>query len=153
MLRAVTSLATAATRGMARAFDVNRVGLLRLVAERGAVTPGEAAAVLDLPASSVTRHAQALADAGQVRMERNPADARSCLLRPTESGRAELAALDDAGFAVFDGVVAGWSDADIRAMTRLADRLNADWAAQGAGQQRRVRDTSRRRPRWQYPEE
>jgi DNA-binding MarR family transcriptional regulator len=153
MLRAVTSLATAATRGMARAFDVNRVGLLRIVVERGAIMPGEAAAILDLPASSVTRHAQALADAGQVRMERNPADARSCLLRPTGAGRAELDALDEAGAEVFAGVVADWSDADIRAMTRLAERLNASWATQGARHQRRVRETSRRRPRWQYPGE
>jgi DNA-binding MarR family transcriptional regulator len=146
--RAIAELATAATRGMSRAFDINRVGLLRLAVERGPITPGEAAAELDLPASSVTRHAQALAEAGQVAIGRNPGDARSALISATDRGRAELEALDGAGAQVFGGVVEGWSEEDVEALARLAERLAADWAARGAQARRRRRIVSR----WQRTE-
>ena len=149
LTQAVTVLATAATRGMARAFDVNRVGVLRLAVARGQVTPGEAAAELDLPPSSITRHVQALKKAGHVTVSRSPHDARSCLVRPTGPGRAELEAIEQAGLAVFAGVVADWTAEEVRTMAALAERLTAAWAARGPAQQARVRRT---RPvaRWQH---
>src|SRR4029453_14643392 len=101
--QAVTALTTAAARGMSRAFDAPRVGVLGLAVPRGEVTPSEAAAELDLPASSITRHTQALEDAGQVTVVRNPHDARSCLIRPTAAGVAELWGIEEAGVEGFRG--------------------------------------------------
>lgn len=147
--QAVVALTRAATRGMSRAFDVNRVGLLGLAVTRGEVTPSEAAAELDLPASSITRHAQALEDAGQVTVVRNPHDARSCLIRPTEAGVVEMRAIQEVGLEVFRGVVGGWTTEEVRTMAALTERLTAAWAAHGPVQQARVRRT---RPvsRWQH---
>jgi DNA-binding MarR family transcriptional regulator len=147
--RAVAVLAASATRGMSRAFDVNRVGVLRLAVGRGQVTPSEAAGELDLPPSSVTRHVQALEAAGHVAVTRSPDDARSCLVRPTGAGRAEVQAIERAGLEVFAGVVADWAPEDVRTLATLTERLTADWSARGPAQQARVRRT---RPvaRWQH---
>jgi DNA-binding MarR family transcriptional regulator len=147
--QAVTALTTAAARGMSRAFDVHRVGVLGLAVTRGEVTPSEAAAELDLPASSITRHTQALEDAGQVTVVRNPHDARSCLIRPTAAGVAELRGIEEAGLEVFRGVVGDWTAEEVRTMAALTERLTAAWATHGRAQQARVRRT---RPvsRWQH---
>jgi DNA-binding MarR family transcriptional regulator len=146
---AVTRLVADANRGMSRAFDVNRVALLGVVTA-GPITPGAAASRLGLPASSVTRHAQALADAGHLVMEPNPQDARSCLLRLTKAGAAELGALTDVGAQVFGGVVADWTDDDIATLAVLVERLTAAWEQHGVQQQVRARSAGRR-SRWQNP--
>jgi DNA-binding MarR family transcriptional regulator len=148
---AVVRLVADAGRGLSRAFDVNRVALLRVVAADGPLTPGAAAERLRLPASSVTRHAQALADAGHLVMEPNPHDARSALLHATDSGTAELAALADIGAEVFGGVVADWSEEDIAALAVLTERLVAAWEQHGPQQQARTRAHGRR-ARWQHPD-
>jgi DNA-binding MarR family transcriptional regulator len=148
---AVTRLVADAGRGMNRAFDVNRVALLGVVAADGPIAPGGAAARLRLPASSVTRHAQALADAGHLTMAANPRDARSCLLQITDAGRAELATIADIGADVFGGVIADWPDQDVAALTALVERLTTAWERHGPKQQARVRTTTRR-ARWQHPD-
>jgi DNA-binding MarR family transcriptional regulator len=148
---AVTRLVADAGRGMNRAFDVNRIALLGVVATDGPIAPSGVAARLQLPASSVTRHTQALADAGHLTMEANPRDARSCTLRITDAGRAELAAIADIGADAFGGVVADWSDDDITTLTALVERLTTAWADHGRQQQARVRKTGRH-ARWQHPD-
>jgi hypothetical protein len=87
--------------------------------------------------------------AGQVTVSRSPHDARSCLVRPTESGRAEVEAIEQAGLEVFAGVVADWAPEGVRTLAALTERLTADWSARGPVQQARVRRT---RPvaRWQH---
>jgi DNA-binding MarR family transcriptional regulator len=145
---AVTRLVADANRGMRRAFDVDRVALLGLVAADGPITPGVVAARLGLPASSVTRRAQALADAGHLVMDANPSDARSCLLRITDAGETELDSIADVGAEVFGNVIADWSDADVVALTALVERLVAAWEQRGSQQQARAR-TAGRRARWQ----
>ena len=133
---------------MARSFDVNRVALLRLAVTGPGITPGAAARELGLPASSITRHAQALEEAGQVILRRNPRDARSAVIEPTDAGTAELAALDAVGAEIFAGVVAGWSPEEIDQLSALLERLAAAWAQRGAKEKRQRRQVSR----WQRDE-
>ena len=148
LAEATFRLVTEAQQGMARAFDAPRVRVLQVVAEEGPVRPGAIGERLDLAPSSVTRHVQALEDAGHLVVRPDSTDARTCLIEATPAGLDELRALADTGAAAFGEVVADWDDADLRAMTRLARRLTDDWAARGGAARRRA--TPRREPRWRF---
>lgn len=142
-MHAVSTLVADASRGMARSMDVNRIALLRLAATRRALTPGDAAARLDLPASSITRHTQALEAAGHIRVRRNERDARSAVIEPTEAGITELAAIDAVGTEIFTGVVSNWTPEEIHQLAVLLERLTTDWATRGNIQKRQRRRVSR----------
>lgn len=128
---AVFTLVEGARRGMARAFDVTRIGLLRLTAGDEPVRPSDVADALDVNPSTVTRYVRALEDEGFVRVTADPADRRSCLIAATDQGLAELARGDDAGLDVFTSVVHDWSAEDVREFTRLIGRLAEDWTRRG----------------------
>jgi DNA-binding MarR family transcriptional regulator len=147
LTRAVAALVADASRGMARSFDVNRVALLRLAIAEPGITPTEAGRRLHLPPSSVTRHAQALEEAGHVVLRRNPRDRRSAAMQATDAGIKELAALDNVGEEIFAGVVADWSTEDIEQLAALIEKLTAAWARHGERHKRHRRRVSR----WQHP--
>ncbi|TCO57313.1 MarR family winged helix-turn-helix transcriptional regulator [Actinocrispum wychmicini] len=146
--RATFRLVTEAQQGMSRSFDAARVGVLQVVAARGPVRPGAIGEQLDMAPSSVTRHVQALEDAGQVSVAADPADARTCLITTTPAGLTELDRLEAAGLAVFADVVADWSEADLRTLVRLMRRLTDDWAARGPAAKRA--NQPKREPRWRF---
>ena len=143
---AVTGLVEGAHRGMARTYDINRVGLLRLAAGDEPVRPSDVADALDVNPSTVTRAVRALEDERLVRVTGDPADRRSCLIAATDQGLAELARLDDAGLDVFAAVIHDWSAGDVREFTRLIERLAADWAGRGPVHTRPARQSGQ--PRW-----
>jgi DNA-binding MarR family transcriptional regulator len=145
--RAAFVLVSEAQRGMARAFDAPRVGVLRVVAE-GPLRPSEIGERLDMAPSSVTRHVQALEDAGHVSVEADPFDARTCLVEATPDGVEELTRLEQLGLAAFEEVVAGWDVKDLATLTRLLRRLTEDWAERGTAARRQPR--SGKAPRWRF---
>ncbi len=98
--------------------------------------------------SSVTRHVQALEDAGQVTVEADPADARTCLIEVTEAGTKELEHLEAAGLTVFAEVVAEWSEDDLRTLTSLLTRLTDDWEQRGPAAKRD--NHPKKEPRWRF---
>jgi DNA-binding MarR family transcriptional regulator len=144
--RSAFTLITDAQRAMSRSFDVPRVGVLRTVAAAGPLRPSGIAEALNMAPSSVTRHVQALEDAGQVAVQPDPADARTCLIELTEAGQTELDQLTEAGDAVFGRVVADWDVEDLQVLARLMTRLTADWAERGPAARKHARST----PRWRY---
>jgi DNA-binding MarR family transcriptional regulator len=150
--RATFELVADAQRGMARSFDVPRVGVLRSVAD-GRLRPSEIGERLDMAPSSVTRHVQALEDAGQVGVEPDPDDARTCLIQATPAGLDELDQLERAGLVAFEQVVRDWNDEDLQTLTRLLRRLTADWAERGATARRQPRAGSVPRWRFRQPDE
>jgi DNA-binding MarR family transcriptional regulator len=141
-------LVVEAQRGMARAFDVSRVRVLQVVSEEGPVRPGVIGERLDLAPSSVTRHVQALEDAGHVVVRADPSDARTCLVELTSSGLDELRGLAEVGGAAFAAVVEEWKVDELRTMARLVRRLTEDWAERGGRARRRA--VPRREPRWRF---
>jgi DNA-binding MarR family transcriptional regulator len=151
LLREVEGLTGEAQRGIARNVDVPRVSVLGLVARSGPVRPGDVARGLAMAASSVTRHVQALEDAGQLSVRPDPHDARTCLLEVTAAGRAELDGLESAGARTFAAVVEDWTDDDVAALAALIDRLRRDWAAREETARRRPAPD--RQPRWRRPTE
>jgi DNA-binding MarR family transcriptional regulator len=146
--RATFRLVTDAQRGMGRSFDAPRVGVLQVVAAQGPVRPGTIGEQLDMAPSSVTRHVQALEDAGHLAVQADPDDARTCLIEVTEAGQEELGRLETAGLAVFAEVVAGWTVEEMGTLARLMERLTDDWARHGAAA--RTRNQPKREPRWRY---
>lgn len=146
LARAVVALVADASRGMTQSLDVNRVALLRLATAEPGITPTEAGRRLHLPSSSVTRHAQALEEAGHVVLRRNPQDRRSAVMQATDAGIKELAALDEVGVEIFAGVVADWSTEDIEQLATLIEKLTGAWARHGE----RNKHHRRRVSRWQH---
>jgi len=145
LAEAVSTFVEDAYRGMARTFDVTRIGLLRLAAE-GPLRPSDAADALDVNPSTVTRHVRSLEDEGHVRVTGDPADRRSCLICATPEGRAELARFAEAGVDVFGAVIHDWSAEDVREFARLIHRLAGAWSERGPLQSRPVRRAAS--PRW-----
>lgn len=145
LAEAVTTLVEGAHRGMARSFDLTRIGLLRLAAG-DPVRPGDAADALDVNPSTVTRYARALEDEGFVRVTGDPADRRSCLISATAEGGAELARFAEAGVDVFGAVIHDWSAEDVREFARLIGRLADDWTERGPAHTRPPRRPAS--PRW-----
>ena len=146
LAEAVTTLVEGAYRGMARTFDLTRVGLLRLAASGDPVRPSDAADALDVNPSTVTRYARALEEEGFVRVTGDPADRRSCLISATAAGVAELARFAEAGVDVFGAVIQDWSADDVRQFSRLITRLADDWMERGPAHTRPPRRTDS--PRW-----
>jgi DNA-binding MarR family transcriptional regulator len=145
----VGGLAGEAQRGIARTTDAPRVAVLGLVAGEGPVRPGAVARRLDMAASSVTRHVQALEDAGRLAVRPDPDDARTCLLEATPAGRAELDGLARAGAETFAAVVEDWPVEDLDTLARLIGRLRRDWAEREETARRRAAPD--RTPRWRRP--
>jgi DNA-binding MarR family transcriptional regulator len=148
LARSAFTLVTEAQQAMGKAFDAPRAGVLRVVVLEGPLRPSAVGERLDLAPSSVTRHVQALEDAGHLTVRADPADARTCLIEATAEGRAELGHLQDVGVAVFEDVVAGWSAPDMQTLARLMSRLTEDWARRGPAARRQAR--AKNQPRWRF---
>jgi DNA-binding MarR family transcriptional regulator len=143
---AISELVEGARRGMARAYDVTRYGLLRLAVTEGGIRPSDAADALDVNPSTITRTAAALELDGLVELVPDEADARSCRIRPTPAGAHTLAEVEDAGVAVFAAVVRDWDPADLRQFAGYIERLASDWSARGPAHTRPRRQPAR--PHW-----
>jgi DNA-binding MarR family transcriptional regulator len=74
---------------------------------------------LGLHPSSVTRQIQALEADGAVKLTADPEDGRSCRVRLTAAGRAELERLQRLGIERYSLFLAGWDASDVREFTRL----------------------------------
>ena len=79
--------------------------------------------------STVSRHVAALIDQGLVRRVADETDGRASRLVVTEAGRAVLAQVRSDREAHLAQVTAGWSAADLTALTHLFGRLLDDLAA------------------------
>jgi DNA-binding MarR family transcriptional regulator len=146
LAEAINEFVEGARRGMARAYDVTRYGLLRLAVTEGGIRPSDAADALDVNPSTITRTAAALELDGLVEVVPDEADARSCRIRPTPAGHRTMAEVEDAGVAVFAAVVRDWDPADIRRFTGYIERLAEDWSAHGPTHTRPRRRPAR--PHW-----
>jgi DNA-binding MarR family transcriptional regulator len=104
---------------------------------------------LGMPASTVTRHVQALEDAAQVSVRPDPHDARTCLVEATAAGRAEMDGLERVGAERFAAVIEHWPDRDIDTLAELITRLRRDWAEREETARRR--QPANRQPRWRRP--
>jgi DNA-binding MarR family transcriptional regulator len=87
------------------------------------VRPSDLAAALDVHRSAITRHLQALEQAGHVTVTADSEDGRSWVVGLTDTGRAEVARLTETGMDRFAAFVADWEAADVQTLSRLLMRF------------------------------
>jgi DNA-binding MarR family transcriptional regulator len=150
LAESVAELVEGARRGMARSFDVTRHGLLRLAVTDGPVRPSDAADVLDVNPSTITRTAVQLEADGFVTVVPDGSDGRSCRIGATDAGRRAFDEFSAAGIEIFAQVVADWPAEDIRRFADYVDRLATAWLERGPAATRPRRLPAR--PHWRMTE-
>ncbi len=101
-------------------FPLTRLGPLRQNALADAVHADP---------STVSRHVASLVEQGLVQRVADENDGRASLLVVTDAGRAAVERLAEERAAQIGAMLAGWSDADLVALTGLFGRLLDDLAA------------------------
>jgi DNA-binding MarR family transcriptional regulator len=123
-IRVVHALKAQATEGRDRAALVLLFPLVRL----GPLRQGALAELVHADPSTVSRHVAVLIEHGLVQRVADPTDGRASLLVVTEAGREALEQLRTEREAHLARVTAGWSAADLHALTSLFGRLVDDLA-------------------------
>jgi len=106
-----------------RQGDASRLATLYAVKAVPGCSPKQIAEALGLHASSVTRQVQTLEAEGHVTVTADPEDRRSCRVRLTTVGRAEIERLQEVGLQRFASFVANWNVEEVRELTRLLMKL------------------------------
>jgi DNA-binding MarR family transcriptional regulator len=76
--------------------------------------------------STVSRQTATLVDLGLVERRPDPADRRAVQLAVTEEGTELFRRMREDRVAMFDSVLADWSDADVDQLTELLTRFTTD---------------------------
>jgi len=77
--------------------------------------------------SVASRQIAALIEAGYIERAADPADGRAAVLHVTRKGRAALKRAHERIVSAFAKALADWSDEDVATLTRLTERLRADY--------------------------
>lgn len=93
------------------------------IARREPVRLSDLANILEVEASSVSRHVKNLAERRLVARDGDPADGRAALLQLTAHGRDVVERLKAAERAVLVELLNGWSERDRAAFARLLSRF------------------------------
>ena len=101
---------------------------LAIIHRYGPVRISEVAARLAVDLSVASRQISALATAGYVERDRDPADGRAQIVAATETGRTVLGESHRRMVEAFGAVLSDWSEDDLAALTGALARLNADFA-------------------------
>jgi DNA-binding MarR family transcriptional regulator len=149
MVVALFTLIGGLERATRHSGEASTLEVLQAIAPRGQLRPSEIAALRGVHPSLVTRQVRSLEDAGYVEISPDSGDHRSCLVRLTPSGEAEMLRLQQVGLARFATFVADWEPSEVRSLTALLrklERSKADAPAQTrrpAGHRWAVREPTR----------
>ncbi|CCK32716.1 MarR-family transcriptional regulator [Streptomyces davaonensis JCM 4913] len=108
-------------------LDRAAVALVRQIAESEPLRPGELANRLGVEASHVTRTVQQLEKSGYVSRVPDPADRRAQRIELTETGRAAVARVRDAGARGMQLALADWEPEELRQLATLFHRMVDDF--------------------------
>jgi len=118
LMTTVQNIERAKRRGLA-----GRLVTLQAIAAHKKAQPSMLSAELGLHQSTITRQIQTLQRAGFVQVATNPADGRSCFVKLTKAGRAELDHLTKIGLQRFALFVKEWDADEVRMLARLLEKL------------------------------
>jgi len=107
-------------------LEFSLIALLKALAHRGALRLTDLAAVLDLDASTVSRHVRTLEERGLVARTTDPDDGRATRLALTDEGRDRLEAGAARRRALVAELLEDWSPEDRETLRRLLTRLSDD---------------------------
>jgi len=128
MVAALVSVSSGMERARRRG-DASTLVTLQAIAARERVSPSDIAGELGVHQSTVTRQVRALEAAGQVTVDADPADRRSCFIALTDAGRSEIDRLTEIGLSRFALFVADWDAEEVRTLGRLLAKLEHSKAA------------------------
>ena len=101
--------------------------LLVVLANHGPSSVSDLAAAIGVDQPRASRLVQAAVDAGHVRREVDPADARRSILVITEAGRATLSVLVDHRRGAIERALADFTPAERAEFARLLTRFAQAW--------------------------
>lgn len=107
-------------------LEFSLIALLKALAHRGALRLTDLAGVLDLDASTVSRHVRTLEERGLVARTTDPDDGRATRLALTDDGRERLEAGAARRRALVAELLEDWSAEDRETLRRLLTRLADD---------------------------
>jgi DNA-binding MarR family transcriptional regulator len=107
-------------------LEFSSIALLKALAHQGALRLTDLAGVLDLDASTVSRHVRTLEERGLVARTTDPDDGRASLLAVTDEGRERLHAGGARRRALVAEMLQDWSPEDRETLRRLLTRLADD---------------------------
>lgn len=107
-------------------LDVATLMLLHRLGCEGATRPSDLATELGLDASTVSRHARTLLDAGLVERQPDPADGRAFRLSLTLDGESAMTEAFRRREDAVTAATASWDPADVADLRRLLGRLADD---------------------------
>ena len=111
------------------AVDPSQAALLYTLKCRGAMRLGDIAEVMQLDASTVSRHVQQLGDRGFIKREPDPVDGRARIIALSRTGAATLKKTFDQRRAFLTAALADWDDADRERLRHDLTRLTASLGA------------------------
>ncbi len=107
-------------------LEFSLITLLKALAHRGPIRTTDLAGVLDLDASTVSRHVRTLEERGLVARTTDPDDGRATRLAVTDDGRERLEAGASRRRALIAELLEDWSPEDRETLRRLLTRLADD---------------------------
>lgn len=107
-------------------LEFSLIALLKALAHRGALRLTDLAGVLDLDASTVSRHVRTLEDRGLVARTTDPDDGRATRIALTGEGRERLEAGASRRRALIAELLEDWTPEDRETLRRLLTRLADD---------------------------
>ncbi|SES43538.1 DNA-binding transcriptional regulator, MarR family [Streptomyces sp. yr375] len=116
-------------------LDRAAVALLRQVAESEPLRPGELAQRLGVEASHVTRTVQQLDKSGYVTRVPDPQDGRAQRIELTDTGRAAVERVRDAGARGMQLALSDWSPDELNRLATLFHRMVDDFLAHSADEE------------------
>lgn len=108
-------------------LDRAAVALLRQIADSEPQRPGELAQRLGVEASHVTRTVQQLQKSGYVTRVPDPDDRRAQRIQLTDTGRAAVKSVRDAGARGMQVALADWQPEELRQLATLFHRMVDDF--------------------------
>jgi len=94
------------------------------IVEEGPLRPTTLAGLLEVDLSVVSRQVRSLEDAGFVRRQTDPQDARAALVSATDAGREAFERTKQQRTEVLDEVLAGWPAGERDSFITLLSRFN-----------------------------
>lgn len=103
--------------------------LLHVVRSSGPLRQSALAEAVHTDPSTISRHVAELVDGGLVERTPDPGDGRASLLALTPEGEAQVTAMRAGRDSYVGGALAGWSTADLEALSDGLDRFTTDLGA------------------------
>ncbi len=126
LMRQLGSLKAQAAAHSRHGVEWSAFALLLHLINEGPMRSSTLAERLAADPSTVSRQAASLVDAGLVERRPDPADRRAVQLAVTELGSEVFHRMREDRAAMFDAVLADWSDADVEQLTALLSRFTND---------------------------